>query len=119
MISGTVNTGSDHVYLSGYIVDENYFADNHWRRRCKLTGEQGPQGEQGEQGPQGEQGVAGETGPIGPQGEDGVGIFTTITNDNGSFTLVFTDGSSYTTPSFIWSSRGTRKPQGNDRRGNK
>lgn len=44
---------------------------------------------------------AGPMGPQGEQGEDGKGIFTTISNSDGSFTLVFTDGSSYTTPSFI------------------
>lgn len=93
---------------------------------AKTSEQAGPQGPPGEQGPQGENGMSayevwlslgnegtvaeflnslkgesGAQGAQGPAGQDGVGIFTTITNDNGSFTLVFTDGSSYTTPSLV------------------
>ena len=46
-------------------------------------------------------GDVGALGEPGSPGQDGVGIFTTITNGDGSFTLVFTDGSSYNTPSLI------------------
>ncbi len=75
-----------------------------------FTGETGPPGAKGEAGkdgapgPQGPIGLTGETGPRGPQGpqgEAGVGIISTIDNDNGTFTLNFSDGSSFTTQNLI------------------
>ena len=81
-------------------------------------GETGPQGEQGlqgpigETGPQGEQGLQGPIGETGPQGEqgipginglngdDGIGIINTIDNQDGTFTLVYSDGSLFTTLNF-------------------
>lgn len=103
---------------------------------AKTSEQAGPQGPPGEQGLQGENGMSayevwlslgnegtvaeflnslkgesGAQGAQGPAGQDGVGIFTTITNDNGSFTLVFTDGSSYTTPSLV-GPQGAQGPQG-------
>ena len=66
---------------------------------ASLRGEQGPQGEVGPAGPQGEQGEQGPQGVHGPAGSAGVGIFTTIAYPNGVVTFVYTDGSSYSTPS--------------------
>ena len=80
-----------------------------------LTGPQGPQGDQGPQGVAGPQGPIGLTGPQGPQGdqgpqgvagpqglqglpgEPGVGISNATNNGDGTFTLHFTDGTSFTT----------------------
>jgi hypothetical protein len=78
-------------------------------------GPQGPQGDQGPTGPQGVQGATGLqglTGPQGPQGstgpqgltgaqgptgQNGNGIVSTTDNDDGTFTITYTDGSIFTT----------------------
>ena len=78
------------------------------------TGPQGPQGDQGPigltgaTGPQGSIGVTGATGPEGPQGppgndgtdgangQDGVGVSSTVDNGDGTFTITYTDGSTFT-----------------------
>ncbi len=57
-----------------------------------LTGNPGPQGEQGLQG---EQGPQGETGPA------GIGITETVDNGDGTFTIFYSDNSSYTTINLI------------------
>lgn len=59
-------------------------------------------------GPQGEVGPEGPAGAPGEPGADGVGVLTTLSNSDGSFTLVFTDGTSYTSPVLI----GPQGPQG-------
>ncbi len=74
-------------------------------------GPEGPQGEPGPQGLQGEQGPAGPMGPDGEDGEDGIGIDEVNDNGNGTFTLFFTDGSSYTTPD-LTGPQGEAGPQG-------
>ena len=76
------------------------------------TGDQGPQGETGPQGLQGIQGIQGETGPAGPQGAtggdgpqgiagndgaDGNGIVSATNNGDGTFTLLFDNGTTFTT----------------------
>lgn len=79
-----------------------------------LTGPQGPQGDTGPQGPQGLQGqdgqdgVDGVNGTNGVDGQDGNGIASTIDNGDGTFTLNFTDGTSFTTADFT----GPQGPQG-------
>lgn len=65
-----------------------------------LTGAQGPTGNVGIGGATGAVGVTGHTGPAGPTGVDGKGILTTIDNGNGSFTIVYSDGSAFTTVDF-------------------
>ena len=81
------------------------------------TGPQGPQGPigltgatgpQGDVGPQGPIGLTGATGPEGPQGapgndgadgangQDGVGVSSTVDNGDGTFTITYTDGSTFT-----------------------
>ena len=76
------------------------------------TGDLGPQGETGPQGLQGIQGIQGETGPAGPQGAtggdgpqgiagndgaDGNGIVSATNNGDGTFTLLFDNGTTFTT----------------------
>ena len=74
------------------------------------TGEQGPVGPAGADstvaGPTGQTGPAGEQGPAGPegpqgdqgaQGDDGNGITSAQDNGDGTFTLNFDDGTSFTT----------------------
>jgi len=111
-----------------------------------LTGPQGAQGIQGEQGPIGPTGLTGPQGVQGPpgndgadglngtdgvDGQDGVGIASTVDNSNGTFTINYTDGSSFTTadltgpqgiqgeqgpigPTGLTGSQGIQGPPGND-----
>jgi hypothetical protein len=60
-------------------------------------GATGQTGAAGPQGPQGIQGIQGATGPAGANGTDGVGITSTTDNGNGTFTINYSDGSSFTT----------------------
>jgi hypothetical protein len=63
----------------------------------------GPQGAIGAQGPQGIQGIDGPQGPVGNNGMngtnglDGNGIASTTDNSDGTFTLTYDDGSTFTT----------------------
>ena len=70
---------------------------------------EGPQGPQGDQGPTGPQGVQGLTGAQGPTGQNGNGIVSTTDNGDGTFTLTYTDGSSFTTSNLT----GPQGAQGN------
>lgn len=72
------------------------------------TGPDGPQGPQGETGPQGSIGITGATGPVGPQGppgndgidgvdgQDGVGVSSTVDNGDGTFTITYSDSTTFT-----------------------
>jgi hypothetical protein len=51
-------------------------------------------------GPQGPQGLPGPVGPPGPVGADGNGIASTVDNGDGTFTITYDDGSTFTTPDF-------------------
>ncbi len=62
-------------------------------------------------GPQGVQGPIGPQGAMGPNGNNGVGILSTVDNSNGTFTLNYTDGSSFTTANFT-GPQGTQGVQG-------
>ena len=64
------------------------------------TGAQGPIGPIGNTGPQGDQGIQGATGPQGSAGTDGNGIASTTDNNDGTFTLIFDDGTAFTTSDF-------------------
>jgi hypothetical protein len=75
------------------------------------NGATGTTGATGAQGPQGIQGVAGPTGATGPSGADGVGITSTVDNGDGTFTLNYSDGSSFTTSNLTGPS-GASGPQG-------
>ncbi len=96
-----------------------FFAAGVWTNLCNsAAGPQGPQGPAGAQGPAGPQGVPGAQGPAGangldgapgvqgpqgnpgPQGSagvDGTGIASTVDNGDGTFTLNYSDGTSFTT----------------------
>ncbi len=84
------------------------------------AGPQGAQGLQGNVGPQGAQGIQGSVGPVGPQGlvgpqgAQGVGILTSVDNNDGTFTLNYSDGSSFTTSDFTGpqGDQGIAGPQG-------
>lgn len=89
-------------------------------------GPAGPAGATGPQGPAGTPGAAGAAGPIGPQGPagpagtngtNGVGITSTIDNGDGTFTLNYSDGTSFTTsdltgPAGTPGAAGAAGPQG-------
>lgn len=61
----------------------------------------GPEGPRGSKGPRGDTGQKGTRGPKGPKGDTGDNLeIATITYEgDGQFTWVFSDGTSYTTPS--------------------
>ena len=68
-----------------------------------VQGPQGIQGETGAAGPAGPAGPAGSPGPAGPQGlagADGKGISSTVDNNDGTFTLTYTDNTTFTTSDF-------------------
>ncbi len=77
-------------------------------------GEQGIPGEKGEKGEQGTQGEKGEKGDPGLDGNNGVGIYSAVSNGNGTFSLHFTDGRLYTTPNLTGpkGDKGDTGPQG-------
>jgi hypothetical protein len=62
-----------------------------------MEGPPGPSGEDGLPGIQGPAGPAGSPGPAGDKGTPGVGIEGIEKNGDGTFTLLLTDGSSFTT----------------------
>jgi hypothetical protein len=61
------------------------------------SGATGPAGLTGVTGPSGPAGATGPAGPMGPSGGSGKSIDRSINNGDGTFTLFFTDGSSFTT----------------------
>ncbi|NJB38190.1 hypothetical protein HCO57_16435, partial [Croceivirga sp. JEA036] len=78
-----------------------------------LTGPQGAQGPAGNDGADGAVGPQGPAGADGANGVDGNGIASTVDNNDGTFTLNYTDGTSFTT-SDLTGPQGTQGPAGND-----
>lgn len=78
-------------------------------------------GTPGPQGPQGIQGIQGDPGVIGATGATGNGIASTVDNLDGTFTLTYTDGTTFTTSNLtgpqgiqgIQGTQGIQGPQGN------
>lgn len=66
-------------------------------RVIDMQGPPGPSGEDGLPGVQGPPGPAGSPGPAGAEGTPGTGIEGIEDNGDGTFTLILTDGSSFTT----------------------
>ena len=62
-----------------------------------IQGPAGPTGATGAQGVQGSNGAAGAAGTNGTNGTNGVGITSTVDNGDGTFTLNYSDGTSFTT----------------------
>jgi hypothetical protein len=89
------------------------FSDGSSFTTADLTG---PQGATGATGPQGPTGAPGNDGIDGQDGEDGVGITSTTDNNDGTFTLNFSDGSSFTTTD-LTGSQGPQGPAGADGNG--
>ena len=90
------------IYQTDQTTGFYFYNGTAWTR---IEGVAGPQGEQGPVGPQGPQGVAGANGPIGP------GITSTTDNNDGTFTLTFDDGTTFTT-SDLTGPTGATGPQG-------
>ena len=65
----------------------------------------------GPQGPAGTAGAAGLQGPAGADGANGNGIANTVNNNDGTFTINYTNGTSFTTPNFT-GAQGATGPQG-------
>ena len=83
-----------------------------------VAGLKGDQGDTGPVGPQGPQGETGETGPQGPQGETGPagptgnGIQSAVLNSDYTLTLIYTDGTRWTSPDPIRGPAGQTGPAG-------
>lgn len=65
----------------------------------------------GNQGPQGETGPQGEIGPQGEPGPAGIGIASTVDNGDGTFTINYTDNTSFTSIN-LTGPQGEQGPQG-------
>jgi hypothetical protein len=86
---------------------------------ASLQGADGATGAQGATGPAGAQGAAGNdgaTGPAGTNGADGNGIASSADNGDGTFTLTFDDGTTFTTADLTGpaGATGPAGPQGDD-----
>jgi hypothetical protein len=113
-VLSTVNNGDGTFTIS--------YSDGSSFTSVDLTGPQGTQGIQGPQGAQGVQGIQGPAGNDGTDGLDGVGVQSTVNNGDGSFTITYTNGSSFTSvdltgpqgPQGPIGPQGAIGPQGND-----
>ena len=106
-IASTTDNGNGTFTL--LYTDGSSFTTANLTGPTGATGAQGPIGNTGATGPQGIQGLTGATGTTGAQGIQGVtgnGIASTTDNGDGTFTLLYTDGSSFTTANLTG-------PQGN------
>lgn len=98
-------TGSPGVGIENVVLNSDYtltltFTDG---TTYTTTSIRGAKGETGAQGPQGIQGQTGATGN---------GIDSVALNSDYTLTIVFTDGTSYTTPTSIRGATGATGPQG-------
>jgi hypothetical protein len=89
-VTSTVNNGNGTFTIT--------YSDGSTFTSGNLTGPQGPIGLTG---PQGVAGPVGPQGAIGPAGPQGVGVVSTIDNGNGTFTITYSDGSSFTSGNLI------------------
>ena len=88
------------IYQTDQTTGFYFYDGTAWTR---IEGVAGPQGEQGPQGPQGETGAAGTNGTNGSDGADGAdgkGISSTVDNGDGTFTITYTDNTTFTTSDF-------------------
>ena len=94
----------DTITVTSVVTNPDYsitlnFSDGSSFSTSTLRGEQGPQGLQGltgDTGPQGPQGLQGIQGPQGIQG-DKIQVTSTVVNPDGTLTLGFDDGTTFTT----------------------
>jgi hypothetical protein len=87
------------------IVGYNTASGDFYYTTGSYTGPVGPSGSAGPAGP------SGSTGPAGAAGDDGNGIDEVLNNGNGTFTFVFTDSTTFTTPNLTGPS-GSAGPAG-------
>ena len=99
------------IYQTDQTTGFYFFNGIAWTR---IEGVVGPQGETGPAGPQGPTGAAGTNGTNGSDGADGAdgkGISSTVDNGDGTFTITYTDNTTFTTSDFTGPT-GATGPQG-------
>ena len=120
LLNGVVSAESNQIKNVAEPTDAQDAATKNYVDNAGIQGPAGPQGEQGiqgptgatgPQGPQGETGAAGTNGTNGSDGADGAdgkGISSTVDNGDGTFTITYTDNTTFTTSDFT----GPQGPQG-------
>jgi uncharacterized protein (TIGR02145 family) len=107
------------IYQTDQTIGFYFYDGTAWTRIEGVAGPQGEQGPVGADGQDGATGAAGTNGTNGSDGSDGNGIASTTDNNDGTFTLTFDDGSTFTTsdltgPQGTTGAAGTNGTNGSD-----
>ena len=100
LLNGVVSAESNQIKNVAEPTDAQDAATKNYVDNAGIEGPAGPTGDTGPQGPQGETGAAGTNGTNGSDGADGKGISSTVDNGDGTFTITYTDNTTFTTSDF-------------------